>query len=70
MPNVSQVPTGMGRNGTKNGQIWSKIPKPPYLSSLKMVRFVHFSNFLIPSEKYYKLNSLVGSPLAYLKSKI
>ena len=32
-----------------------KIPKPPYISSLKMVGFVHFSNFLIPSEKYYKL---------------
>ena len=34
-----------------------KIPKPPYISSLKMVGFVHFSNFLIPSEKYYKLQS-------------
>ena len=34
-----------------------KIPKPPYKSSLKMVGFVHFSNFLIPSEKYYKLQS-------------
>ena len=34
-----------------------KIPKPPYISSLKMVGFVHFSNFFIPSEKYYKLQS-------------
>ena len=34
-----------------------KISKPPYISSLKMVGFVHFSNFFIPSEKYYKLQS-------------
>ena len=34
-----------------------KIPKPPYKSSLKMVGFVHFSNFLLPSEKYYNLQS-------------
>ena len=34
-----------------------KIPKPPYISSLKMVVFVHFSNYFIPSEKYYKLQS-------------
>ena len=34
-----------------------KIPKPPYISSQKMVGSVHFSNFLIPSEKYYKLQS-------------
>ena len=39
-------------------QFWNlKIPKPPYKSSLKMVGFVHFSNFLIPSEKYYNLQS-------------
>ena len=34
-----------------------KILKPPFISSLKMVGFVHFSNLLIPSEKYYNSQS-------------
>ena len=46
------------RQNSQTWQFWNiKIPKPPYISSLKMVWFVHFSNFLIPSEKYYKLQS-------------
>ena len=39
-----------------------QIPKPPYISSLKMVGFLHFSNILIPSEKYYNLQSCWITP--------
>ena len=50
-----------GMKWAKNANIWHlrhiRILKPPYVSSLKMVGFVHFSNFLIPSEKDYNLQS-------------
>ena len=56
-----QVPAGALPTPDQSAGTWDtlglKIPKPPYISSLKMVGFVHFSNFLILSEKYYNLQS-------------
>ena len=41
-------------------QLWDiKIPKPPYISSLKIIGFLHFLHFLDPSEKDYNLQSLM-----------
>ena len=55
MPYIGKAPKG---KIPCTWHFWNiKIPKPPYISSLKMVGFVHFSNFLIPSEKYYNSQS-------------
>ena len=41
-------------------QFWNiKIPKPPYISSLKIIGFLHFFKFWGPSEKNYNLQSLM-----------
>ena len=40
------------RQNSHTWQFWNiKIPKPPYISSLKIIGFLHFLNFLGPSEK-------------------
>ena len=35
-----------------------KIPKPPYISSLKIIELIHFWKILGPSEEIYNLQSL------------
>ena len=41
-------------------QLWDiKIPKPPYISSLKIIGFLHFLHFWDPSEKDYNLQSFL-----------
>ena len=35
-----------------------KIPKPPYISSLKIIELIHFLEILGPSEEIYNLQSL------------
>ena len=43
-----------------NWQFWDiKIPKPPNLSSLKIIGFLHFLKFLGPLGKDYNLHSLI-----------
>ena len=42
-----------------------KIPKPPYISSLKMVGFVHFSNFYSIRE-ILQVTVLLDHPVAYV----
>ena len=36
-----------------------EIPKPPNIRFPKTIGFVHFSKNLVPSEKYYNLQSLL-----------
>ena len=48
------------RQNSHTWQFWNiKIPKPPYISSLKIIGFLHFLNFLGPSEKNYNPQSLM-----------
>ena len=45
-----------------------KIPKPPYISSLKIIGFLHFFKFLGPSEK--NLQSLMITLYNYTKNYV
>ena len=48
------------RQNSHTWQFWNiKIPKPPYISSLKIIGFLHFLNFLGLSEKNYNPQSLM-----------
>ena len=57
---LSVLENDEGRLLSREGRITSKA-KAPYISSLKMVGFVHFSNFLF-SQRNVTIYSLVGSP--------
>ena len=43
-----------------------KIPKPPYISSLKMVRFVHSSNFFYLAREILQFTVLLDHPVSCL----
>ena len=48
------------RQNSHTLRFWNiKIPKPPYISSLKIIGLLHFLEFLGPSEKNYNLQSLM-----------
>ena len=48
------------RQNSHTWQFWNiKIPKPPYMRSLKIIGFLHFLNFLGSSEKNYNPQSLM-----------
>ena len=47
-----------------------KIPKPPYVSSLKIIGLLHLFKFLGPSKENYNLQSLWITLYSLLESKI